>query len=150
LMVGASHRPLIGLCASVGGLMPANNRALSPVQVSRLVASFPGAIWINLSQTPIELPNVHNSLGTIQQLAEVIAALDCVISVDTFACHLAASLGRRTLILLKQRPAWFYHYPFYTNATLIRDRMRSPLQKKKPALDDAIDQAIGLLKIVHR
>lgn len=98
------NTPIIGLCCETGKVMPESNRSISSSQIERIVASTPNAAFVNLNQKPLDLPGVFNFVGTIPELASVIQARDLVLTVDTFAAHLAGSLGKRVLVLMKQKP----------------------------------------------
>ena len=70
-------------------------------------------------------------------------AVDAVVGVDTALVHLAAALGRPTIVLLPERADWRWHEgrddsPWYPSATLVRqhahDRWEVALRRARLAL----------------
>jgi hypothetical protein len=74
-----------------------------------------------------ELKQPNPPLITFADTADVIAELDCVVSVDTSICHLAGSLGVPTYLLLQYDSHWRWGLedatPWYPTMRLIRQPM---------------------------
>lgn len=74
------------------------------------------------------LPNFHDlgpSLGSMDDTASAIAALDLVICVDTSVAHLAGALGKPVWLMLPSHADWRWHYgredsPWYPTMRLFR------------------------------
>jgi Glycosyltransferase family 9 (heptosyltransferase) len=93
------------------------DRSIPPRLVSRFVAEmtekFPQITWVSLQHgaPPLVNANVIDwTGGTVEftQMAELIDSLDLVICIDTGAAHLAAALGAKTWVLLREAGDWRY------------------------------------------
>jgi ADP-heptose:LPS heptosyltransferase len=82
-------------------------------------------------------------IGDFNDTAALIACLDAVVSVDTSVAHLAASMGRRTIVLSKYSPDWRWAAgekgPYwYPRAEVLRqaalDDWTAPLRDLRPLL----------------
>ena len=83
-------------------------RSIPPHRLTPLLAT-PGVTWINLQHATPPPPGVHDPMPAVRDFADtaaVIAALDLVISVDTAVAHLAAAMGRPTLLLDRYDNCW--------------------------------------------
>lgn len=58
--------------------------------------------------------------GTLKEVAEVLLLMDWVVSVDTAIAHLAASLGKRVILLLPHDYDWRWNHTWYENVTILR------------------------------
>ncbi|HVJ54467.1 MAG TPA: tetratricopeptide repeat protein [Aliidongia sp.] len=73
------------------------------------------------------ITDLGEEFADIEQLAEAVAALDLVITVDTAIAHLAGALGRPVWIMLPFAPDWRWMMarpdsPWYASARLFRQR----------------------------
>ena len=100
----------IGFCWRAGGWDP--GRDLVAAVLTPLVAQA-GAGGISLQRGPaareaaaLGLRDPLDGDMDLGRTARLIAGLDAVVTVDTMVAHLAASLGRPTLVLLKHDPDW--------------------------------------------
>jgi Tfp pilus assembly protein PilF len=79
------------------------------------------------------LPQFSNPGEDFARTAEIVAALDLVITVDTAWGHLAGALGRPLWVLLPQSPHWCWlrerrDSPWYPTARLFRQQARGDWQ----------------------
>ena len=96
-----------GLCWAAGGWDPA--RSLDPALLRPLAGHRP----ISLQRGPAvreagvlgATDPLHGSMD-VAATAELLMALDAVVTVDTMVAHLAGALGRPTTVLLKHTPDW--------------------------------------------
>jgi hypothetical protein len=100
---------IIGLCTE-SSKRPDLGRSLSSSQVARLVTSIPQVRWVNLNPwVTLDFPNLCNPpRDTVTKVGALIASCDLVVSIDTFAAHLSAALGKdtRMLLLNPQLTSW--------------------------------------------
>ena len=101
-------------------------------------------------QTPevnaVSMPPVvtEANLPTVQKLAETIAGLDMVVTVDTAILHIAGALGIPTIALIPSNPDWRWRTvdaatPWYPTVQLVR--AKRPLD-----WDDALEKAAQKVK----
>lgn len=142
--------PIVGICwAGAEKLDPRRHRSLTKAQTVRLL-SVDGIEWVNLqygmqAPVPICTPEIRNWKDT----AEIIAALDLVITVDTGVMHLAGAMGKRTICLLPSLSDWKFglyennqnHMSFYPSVQLIRNEQFA----KEPGLDHAVNYLVSVL-----
>ncbi len=88
-------------------------RSIPPRLMQRLVEAHPEHTWISLQHgaPPLATAKVIDwTADTVEftQMAALIDALDLVISIDTGAAHLAAALGAKTWVLLREAGDWRY------------------------------------------
>jgi hypothetical protein len=92
--------------------------------------------WICLQKEPtnVELSIIKNKenfiyfgevLKDFLETAALCSALDCLVSVDTSAAHLAGAIGKRTYLILRNSADWRWgqdesRTPWYSNTTLYR------------------------------
>jgi len=128
-------RPRIGL---VWAGNPAHDndawRSLPLPALAPLLAARPDAAWISLqtgeaAAQAVAMPQLRtlDPPADFRVTAQRAAALDLMISVDTAAAHLAATLGVRTWILLAAEPDWRWGpdrstTPWYAEARLFRQQ----------------------------
>ncbi len=120
-----------------------HNRSIAP-KLLEILAAIPNARFISLqkgrSTSEIKLPlsDWTRELDDFSDTAALVIALDLVISVDTAVAHLAASLGKPTMLLLPFSPdfRWLLdrsNSPWYPTMRLYRQATRSdwtdPLQR---------------------
>jgi ADP-heptose:LPS heptosyltransferase len=96
-------------------------------------------------ETGVPLHHDPEALRDLDETAALIAALDCVITVDNTVAHLAGALGRPALVLLSFSPEWRYlargaDMPWYPSLRLLRqpapgDDWRAVLAGVAAALD---------------
>jgi hypothetical protein len=89
------------------------DRSIPPRLMRRFVEAHPEFTWVSLQHgaAPLGADNVIDwTADTIEftQMAALIDALDLVISIDTGAAHLAAALGAKTWVLLREAGDWRY------------------------------------------
>mgnify|MGYP001443699476 CR=1 FL=1 len=89
------------------------DRSIPPRLMRRFVEAHPEFTWVSLQHgaTPVGAANVVDwTADTVEftQMAALIDALDLVITIDTGAAHLAAALGARTWVLLREAGDWRY------------------------------------------
>ncbi len=117
-------RPMAGLSGGVGACWQAGDWDPSrsvPLGLLRPVLP-PGTI--SLQRGSSALLRVLGPDGDVSDTAAVIAALDCVVTVDTMVAHLAGALGRPVHVLLKAEADWRWglgaRTPWYSSAVLYR------------------------------
>jgi len=114
-----------------------------PLEALRPVLQVPGVEFIDLQygDTHDERQTLHASSGAtvrhlddidnqndIDGLAALIEACDLVITVSNSTAHLAAALGKPTMVLLAHHtPLWYWHLdamtsPWYPTVTLLRQQ----------------------------
>jgi len=86
-----------------------------------------GPTTAQLAAFPLPIADIGSTVEDFADTAAVILQLDAVVTVDTSVAHLAAALGRPTLILLSRWPAWRWlldrtDSPWYRTAELYRQR----------------------------
>ncbi|WP_337995982.1 tetratricopeptide repeat protein [Oleispirillum naphthae] len=141
----AGRRPRIGL-ARAGNPAHDNDRwrSLPVEETARIVAARPGAEWISLNPGADMPPGVAQpELADFLASARLAAGLDLVISVDTAAAHLAATLGVATWILLPAEPDWRWGRrgaatPWYASARLFRQADLGDWPPVAAAVGDAL------------
>ncbi len=89
------------------------DRSIPPRLMRRLVEAHPEITWVSLQHgaPPLGAANVMDwTADTVEftQMAALIDTLDLVISIDTGAAHLAAALGAKTWVLLREAGDWRY------------------------------------------
>lgn len=100
---------------------------------------------ITLVGTPTTLP-VLNPEGCPMDLvrtAGLVGGAAIVVTVDTMVAHLAGTLGRPTLLLLKNDPDW--RWPLASDRTDWYPTMRIMRQQRPGAWDDVIDRASDVI-----
>lgn len=124
-------RGALGLCWGAGDWdgersVPLEKLARALAPDARLVSlqRGPAAAQAGLPGAPGFL-NPDDTSMSIARTAATILALDGVVCVDTMVAHLAGTLGRRTIVLLKHDADWRWmadraDSPWYPAATLIR------------------------------
>jgi hypothetical protein len=119
-------KPRIGLAWSAADWNP--SRSVPFASIEPLLRT-PGFEFWSLQTQPSPLPSlIHQPSMTgdgILPLAQAIAALDLVITVDTLAAHLAGALGRPAWLLLQAAADWRWLHlrddsPWYPSLTLFR------------------------------
>jgi ADP-heptose:LPS heptosyltransferase len=75
--------------------------------------------------------------------AQVVAALDVVVSVDTAVAHLAAAMGRPVLLLLPAYGDWRWHYarddsPWYPSVKIFRCGWKETYESVVARVRDAL------------
>ena len=88
-------------------------RSIPPRLMRQFVEAHPEFTWVSLQHgaVPLGAANVIDlTADTVEftQMAALIDALDLVISIDTGAAHLAAALGAKTWVLLREAGDWRY------------------------------------------
>jgi tetratricopeptide (TPR) repeat protein len=92
------------------------DRSISPRVISKFVDETSAELaitWVSLQHGAPPLPSknvIDWTTETVEftQMAALIDALDIVISIDTGAAHLAAALGAKTWVMLRQAGDWRY------------------------------------------
>ena len=88
-------------------------RSIPPRLMQRLVEAHPDHTWVSLQHgaPPLATAKMIDwtaDMVEFTQMAALIDALDLVISIDTGAAHLAAALGAKTWVLLREAGDWRY------------------------------------------
>lgn len=88
-------------------------RSVPPHLMKRFVEAHPEHVWVSLQHgaPPLRAANLIDwtaETGEFTKMAALIDALDLVISIDTGAAHLAAALGVKTWVLLREAGDWRY------------------------------------------
>lgn len=89
----------------------------------------------------VQVDSIDNK-NDINELAAIISACDIVITVSNSTAHLAAALGKPTLVLLPHHtPLWYWHLgsktsPWYPTVTLLRQDIAGDWEKP---INEAID-----------
>ena len=143
LFRAGKHKPVIGI-GWTGG-KPATgsaDKSMSLDDLRPLFAAFPDAQFVSLEYKPVaaevaqwandnKISLVHFPWATETQdydnTAALTAACDVVVSVMTSGAHLAAAMGKPTIMMLPTRPQpeWRYHgraerVPYYKAMRLVR------------------------------
>jgi tetratricopeptide (TPR) repeat protein len=89
------------------------DRSIPPRLMRRFVEAHPEITWVSLQHgaPPLGAANVIDwTAETVEftQMAALIDTLDLVITIDTGAAHLAAALGAKTWVLLREAGDWRY------------------------------------------
>jgi tetratricopeptide (TPR) repeat protein len=158
--LGPGRRPRIGVVWS-GGPTRAGAAERS-VPLDAFVALLDDAFdWVALQHELREgdrdalaaRPEIRWSGDALRELDEVAAAMeavDAVVGVDTALVHLAAALGRPTVVLLPERADWRWFEgrddsPWYPGATLVRqhahDRWEVALRRARLVLRERLARA---------
>ncbi len=126
----------VGLCWRGGAINPEMlHRSLSLNDVAPLF-KLKGYAWTSLVK---DLPSEESALvGSIENLTDfsavmsdfydtymLIKGLDLVVSIDTAVAHLAAAMGKKTIVILNDGVDWRWHLDdevsaWYPNARLLR------------------------------
>lgn len=108
----------IGLCWGSGRrpLQPETERSASaksiPLELFRPLMSLPGITWVSLQMPKQTIPrdfpilDLTDHIDDVKNTAEIIAALDLVISVDTLIAHLAGAMGIPVWNLVRFNGYW--------------------------------------------
>jgi hypothetical protein len=99
------------------------------------------------------LDDIDNK-NDIDSLAALISACDIVITISNVTAHIAAALGKPTLVMLPNSPSlfWYWHRertdsPWYPTAVLIRQTQRGEWQEvietARAALDEFRSERFG-------
>jgi hypothetical protein len=124
-------------------------RSIAPALMAPLV-QFPGITPISLQRHdsgavawPAEfgdhIVDVGSAVGTLNDTAHALVALDLLVTVDTAVAHLAGALGVPTLLLVPFVPDWRWmtgrsDTPWYDSVTLVR---QTTLFDWRPVIDVA-------------
>ncbi len=89
------------------------DRSIAPRLIERFISEHPEHRWVSLQHgaAPLRAEQVvdwTSETVDFTQMAALIDALDLVITIDTGAAHLAAALGARTWVLLREAGDWRY------------------------------------------
>jgi hypothetical protein len=148
LLQQAGGKRLVGICDQaaeneLSEFAGIRCRSLTPRRTARLISSVPNVCWVNLHPQKLDLPGVLNPRNdSIEMLMALIDACDQIVSVDTFAAHLAGAMYKPVLALLNAHPYWY----FYGQRQSVFYPTMELLGRTKSGLDGAIDEAITVLK----
>ncbi len=131
-----------------------HNRSLPLVALRPLMRAGQDLVSLQKQHSPQDLAllaeagaRAHgDDLGDFADTAALIAACDAVVAVDTSVAHLAAAMGKPTLILLPRFADWRWgdtgcETPWYPRATLMRQATHSNWS-------GPVDQAFRMLSIM--
>lgn len=111
-------------------------RSMAPDLLEPLWAC-PGVAWIGLQKDTTDLPAaVRDGVAQVNdflRLAELVAGIDLVITVDTAVAHLAGALGKPVWLMLPYVPDWRWmleheNTPWYPTMRLFRQGRRNDWQ----------------------
>ncbi len=135
--LGGPGERLVGICWRGSASYAGDRERSIPFAAFAPLLSVPGVKFIGLQKdlTAEELavtgarPNFTNPAEDFTRTAEIVAALDLVITVDTAWGHLAGALGRPVWVLLPQVSHWCWlrdrrDSPWYPTARLFRQAAR--------------------------
>ena len=126
-LMGRRSKPRLGIVWSSGEWN--QSRDLPYRCIERLIMDPRYEFWSLQTQPPVDAAKMRHQRSTVgdglSALAATIANLDCVVTVDTLAAHLAGALGKRCLLLLQHAADWRWmngrsDSPWYPSLTLIR------------------------------
>ncbi|MDB5803948.1 MAG: hypothetical protein JWN73_1270 [Betaproteobacteria bacterium] len=110
-------RPLVGIAWAANLNTSFGNAKSVPQALMPQILDRPDIAFVSL-QVPSDLDDPHRHLYAhtpeIADFNDTMALIDCldvVISVDTSVAHLAASMGKRTIVLSKFAPDWRWDAP---------------------------------------
>lgn len=95
------------------------------------------------TQRSLNIVNLSDQFNDMSDTACLCSALDLIISVDTSAAHLSATLGRNTWILLPYSPDWRWLIeantsPWYPSVRLFRQASRAAWAEVVTTVADAL------------
>lgn len=147
-----ARRPRIGIVWQ-GQMAGQDNqmadRSIPPRLMRRFVEAHPEVTWVSLQHgaAPLDAENLIDwTADTVEftQMAALIDALDLVITIDTGAAHLAAALGAKTWVLLREAGDWRYGVTGETSAW--SPTMRLFRQDKSRRWESVFAQVAGALR----
>jgi len=110
-------RPLVGIAWAANLATSFGNEKSIPQALMPEILNHPDVAFVSL-QVPSALDAPHRHLyahvpeiGDFNDTMALIACLDAVVSVDTSVAHLAASMGKRTIVMSKFAPDWRWEGP---------------------------------------
>ena len=141
LTPGVRH---VGLCWAASGSGAARSIPFAALEPLR---ALPGVEFHSLQVGAAERacgPWVtRHPIASYDDTANLIAALDAVVCVDTSVAHLAASMGKPTHIILTARPDWRWQLgeatPWYPSARLYRGNPAASVKRLRGALLGDVD-----------
>ncbi|RAI43352.1 tetratricopeptide repeat protein [Rhodoplanes roseus] len=150
------ERPLVGLAWRTGNVRSGRQRTIAldrlwplidlPVRLVNLQYGDPDAIEREAAAAGVELlvDREIDQFADIDGFAAQVAAMDAVVTIDNSTAHLAAALGRPTVVLLPVDADWRWFSgrsdsPWYPDVRLVR-------QPRPGDWDPAIAQAIAMLQ----
>ncbi|HYE50159.1 MAG TPA: hypothetical protein VEB20_11255 [Azospirillaceae bacterium] len=144
---GRPHRPKVGLVYQAELLHDSGPKRSIPVELLAALAGVEAVDWVNLQHgeagraVPGVLPAVIDATAEplpFERYADLMAATDAVVSVDTLACNLAGALGVRAWVPLPADVDWRWGLgradsPWYPSLRLVR-------QTEPGRWDDVVDR----------
>ncbi|HEY4371260.1 MAG TPA: glycosyltransferase family 9 protein [Burkholderiales bacterium] len=110
--IGRDGRPLVGIVWAANLNTSFGNEKSIPQALVPQILDRPDIAFVSL-QVPSSLDDPHRGLYAhtpeISDFNDTMALIDCldaVVSVDTSVAHLAASMGKRTIVMSKFAPDW--------------------------------------------
>jgi tetratricopeptide (TPR) repeat protein len=148
-------KKLIGLCWRGNPSYPEDRERSMGLDAMAPLLSVPGASFVSLQKELTDSERrIASSLGLhhlgsdFDDTAEVVAAVDVVISVDTVWAHLAGALGKPVWIFLSPAPHWVWlskrtDSPWYPSARLFRQRIAGEWKPTVAKVCDELKRVCG-------
>jgi hypothetical protein len=126
--LGGGKEKLVGLCWRGNPTYPGDRARSMKLQNLEPLLALPGIRFVSLQKdlrADEQLPNLVHPGVDFKSTAQLVAALDLVISVDTVWAHWAGAIGRPVWLLLARIPHWCWMMeredsPWYPSAKLFR------------------------------
>jgi ADP-heptose:LPS heptosyltransferase len=131
---GGDGKRKIGLVWSGSGTHERDHeRSVDPAHFTKLCEKIPAQFYAPFTGAGLEKADVlpvmrlNHLIKDFADTAALVSRLDCLISVDTAAAHLAGALGVKTYLLLPHCPDWRWGAkgettPWYGKHTLLRQQ----------------------------
>lgn len=126
-----SSKIRVGFCLSGNPAYPLEHfRLMQEESVASFAAEFPHLEFWNLSRdlspTFMNVPGMDKlTSDSLALLAQAVASMDLVVSVDTVVTHLAGALGKPAILLLSKASDWRWQFgrsdsPWYPQLKILR------------------------------
>jgi hypothetical protein len=128
--LGAGHKPLVGLCWRGDPNYPGDRHRSMSLKALEPLLAMTGVQFVSLQKELRDgerAPNLIHPGLDFKSTAEIVAALDLVISVDTVWAHWAGAIGKPLWLLLARASHWCWLWeredsPWYPTARLFRQK----------------------------
>jgi len=150
--------PRVGIVWAGAANTPGDQiRSLPSIDALTQLLGIPGVSFVSLQRdrqqeigrSQIEVTSVGDRLSDFADAAAVIDALDMVVCVDTAYAHLAAAMGKPTLVLLGSNTEWRWmkdraDSPWYPTVTLFRQDLPGSWSAPVAAVAEAVARHFNL------
>lgn len=118
----------------------------------------PGITWVSLQykdaakdiefvETRVKIHHWERAVGKevdYDETAALVAELDCVVSICTAVVHLCGALGKKCLVLVPNKPRWFYgregkEHAWYESLELYRQTDKWPIERVQQRLKEYLE-----------